>query len=84
MWAVLGPVDGGVGKAAGDSWDHYVGQGNYQVQGAAAVGATSGEVPAGARLGMLVGHPEEAVDTVVAEVHQLDLVAAEEHPLFPR
>lgn len=83
LWAVLGPVNGGVEKAAGDSWGHCVGLENHQVQGAAAVGATSGEGPAGVKLGMLVGHPEGAVDTVVAVKHPLDPVVAEEHPLSP-
>lgn len=71
-WKEPGPGDGGVGMAAEDSWDHCVGRGNHQGQGAVVAEAASGEGLAGAKLGMLVYHPALAVDTVAVEGHPLD------------
>lgn len=79
MREALGPVDVGVETAVGDSWDHYVEQGNHQVQGAAAAGATFGEGPVGVRLGKLAGPPERE-DTEVAEDLPLPLRLVLRHP----
>lgn len=78
MLAAPAPADVGVetepsAVAAEGSWGCCAGLVTPQGQDAAAVGATSGEWPAGARLGRMVveGHPE------VAEGPE---VAAEDHP----
>lgn len=78
MWAAPGPADAGgatgpSAAAAGGSWGYYAGLVTPQGQGAAAVGATSGEWPAGAR-------PEKTVVEGRSEGAEGPEGAAEDHP----